>query len=167
MIVGGVVAVEVQKSRSMVSAANTDAATKAAQIGSGIGLLVGTFTGAALAANSNPPATGTGMSGLPKGLGAAPGLAAVPHKCTAQSAARIAQQIPTGMQDVTWRYQRSVPPGQDVGFQTRVIERDVTTPQGPKRIPVRLGPVGHVGEGYMVLTCPYTSEQFVFAKAAA
>jgi hypothetical protein len=75
------------------------------------------------------------------------------HKCTAASAAEIAKQIGP------YVYAYSMPPGQALPMLPctwMTTSHNVVTPMGPKTIQAR-----HCGN-QMVLTCPYTAEQFVF-----
>ena len=85
--------------------------------------------------------------------------APTPHKCTAKSAQQIALQIPPVG---AWRYQFSLEPGSalQAGLVTKVF--DVMTPMGKKSIPALVSLDGMT----MYLKCPYTSEIFIFARAA-
>jgi len=152
-----------------------------------VGMLFGTFLGAAIAANSNSaaaaaPATGAGA--IPpgkRGVGMTPGDAQLsrydgryqkagvepPHKCTIASSTRIAQQL-----DPRWTYQGfegCFPSDPRPSMQEG--EAQVTTPTGSKTIPIwtdnRL-PDGGYNRGRMptrlVLQCPYTGTLFQFFR---
>ena len=136
--------------------------------------LAGTALGAGIAAalSAAEPNTTT-VTTTTTGTGALPasptGLGAVPHKCTAKSATAIAQQLP----GAPWLYESSAPKGAQISLpkvtttgSSRVDEYDVVTPMGAKRIPVRR--IHIEGErNRIVLTCPYTAEQFVFVQSDA
>ena len=78
------------------------------------------------------------------------------HKCTASSATQIAQQLP----GAPWYYSHSYPAGAALSGTYSTQHYNVTTPMGAKSIPVKF----QDATSTIVLTCPYTGEQFVFSK---
>jgi hypothetical protein len=147
------------------------------------GTALGAFAGAALGtADPSPPGKTAGTGRLPLGMGyaASEGTKAIarigvaaepsrydgryekagvepPHKCTAKSALAIAQQLP----GAPWVHEQSLPKTASIPWPTVEREYDVTTTMGSKRIPVWLG------NGRLVLRCPYTGSWFVFRPGAS
>jgi hypothetical protein len=82
------------------------------------------------------------------------GAAESGHRCTVESATKIAQQIPGS----PYEYRGTYPPGAPARVE-RVSSQSVSTPEGQKTIEVK-----HCGK-HIILQCPVSGDQFLFERA--